>query len=209
MKKTVKDKIKKIWRFPYKKYFQSKTRNSNVRILSSNCIGGLLYHDMGKSFDSPTINCTVKGMDFIDMCRDYDQYFRVAPVLAEVSPQGYPIADVNGIRVNCVHYKSIDEFSAIWERRCERFLTKDDVEIVVISCDDQIRTAEEIEAFHNLPYRKVCFTVNPEPKYPEFIYVPGYDGQESVGDLTRYADFTGKRIFQKYFDFIGFLNNKL
>ncbi len=209
MRKAIKEKIKKIWRFPYKKYFQSKTRNCNVRILSSNCIGGLLYHDMGKSFDSPTINCTVFGMDFIEMCKNPEKYFGTVPALVGKHEQGYPIADVNGLKVNCVHYKTIDDFNDKWLRRCERFLENVDEEIVVISCDAQIRTAEEIEAFHNLPYRKVCFTVNPKPEYPEFVYVPGYDGQESVGDLTRYTDITGRRVFQKHFDFVRFLNNKV
>ena len=208
MKKSIKEKIKKIWRFPYKKYFQMKTKGSNVRILSSNCIGGLLYHDMGKSFDSPTINCTVFGMDFIELCNNPEKYFTIVPTFSGKHKQGYPIADVGGIKVNCVHYKNIDDFNEKWLRRCERFLLNSEKEIVVISCDAQIKTDEEIEAFHNLPYRKVCFTVNPEPKYPEFVYVPCYADQERVGDLTAYAGLTGERIFQKYFNFIEFLNGK-
>ena len=29
----------------------------NVTFISQNCIGGVIYHDMGQKFLSPTINC--------------------------------------------------------------------------------------------------------------------------------------------------------
>jgi hypothetical protein len=69
---------------------------------------------------------------------------------ASISGIAYaPIADVGGIKVNCVHYKNIDDFNEKWLRRCERFLLNSEKEIVVISCDAQIKTDEEIEALRS------------------------------------------------------------
>lgn len=206
MNKDFKDKLKKIWRAPLVKSMTRKTGDRRVRILATSCMGGVLYHDIGKPFDSPTINLTIAGMDFIKLCSDPEYYMTHIPTLKDVSPQGYPIADVAGLRVNAVHYKDIEDFNDQWMRRCKRFLEKTDEEILLIASDAQIRTDEEIEAFHALPYRKVCFTVRENVPYEEFIYVPGYEGQDAVGDLTRYADFTGKRVFEKYFDFVKWIN---
>lgn len=206
MKKDVKEKVKKIWRAPLVKSMTRRTGDKRVRILATNCMGGILYHDIGKPFDSPTINLTIGGMDFIRLCENPEYYMNQIPTLRDVSPQGYPIADVAGLRVNGVHYKDLDDFNDKWIRRCKRFLENENEEILLIASDAQIQTDEEIEAFHNLPYRKVCFTCKKDMPYEEFIYVPGYDGQDTVGDLTRYAGYTGKRVFEKYFDFVKWIN---
>ena len=208
MKKALKEKIKKIWRAPLVKYMTTKTRGTRVRILATNCMGGILYHDTGKPFDSPTINLTISGMDFIKLCNDPEHYMTQYPVLADVSPQGYPIADVGGIRVNGVHYKDIDDFSDKWLRRGARFLEQKDAEILVIASDAQIKTDEEIESFHNLPYRKVCFTIRKDIPYDEFVFVEAFSGMEAMGDLTRYTGLIGKRIFEKEFDFVKWLSTK-
>ncbi len=206
MKKDIKEKIKKIWRAPLVRSMTRGTGDKRVRILATSCMGGILYHDIGKPFDSPTINLTIAGMDFIKLCNNPEFYMNQIPTLREVSSQGYPIADVAGLRVNGVHYKDIEDFKDKWLRRCKRFLENNDAEILVIASDAQIRTEEEIEAFRALPYRKVCFTVKKDLPYEEFVYVSGYEGQDTVGDLTRYRGIMGKRVFEKYFDFVKWIN---
>lgn len=206
MKKDLKDKVKKIWRQPLVNYMTRKTGNKRIRILSTNCMGGILYHDTGKPFDSPTINCTISGMDFINLCEDPDYYMTRTPALHSTSAQGYPIADVGGIKVKGVHYRGIDDFSDKWLRRGARFLEQKDAEILVIASDAQIKTDEEIEAFHNLPYRKVCFTVRSDIPYEEFVTVDAFRESGEMGDLTRYSGLLGKRIFEKEFDFVKWIN---
>ncbi len=209
LKKALKEKLKKIWRKPLVNYMTKKTGDKRIRILATNCMGGILYHDTGKPFDSPTINCTVSGMDFIKLCENPDYYMIQIPTLHSISPQGYPIADVGGIKVNGVHYKDIDDFSDKWLRRGARFLEQKDAEILVIASDAQIKTDEEVEAFHKLPYRKVCFTIREDIPYEEFIIVNAFKGKDAMGDLTRYAGLLGKRIFENEFDFVKWINNKM
>ena len=40
----------------------------NVTILSMNCTGGILYHELGLPFLSPTINLYIQAEDFIRFC---------------------------------------------------------------------------------------------------------------------------------------------
>ncbi len=207
-KKKIKNKIKKIWRYPLMRKMKKQGADCNVRILASNCVGGLLYHDMGKPFTSPTINMTIEGADFIKLCNNPEEYLKCTPVFEKTSPEGYPVANLNGILINCVHYHDFEDFKTQWLRRSQRFLEHPEQEIVVMACDMQIHSNEDVEAFHKIPHRKVCYTMRKDIPYDEFLYVPGYDNLPAVGDLTRYADYKGTRIFEKYFDCIKWLKNE-
>jgi len=208
LKKKIKDKVKKIWRYPLMRKMKKEGADCNVRILASNCIGGLLYHDIGKEFTSPTINLTIGGEDFIKLCNNPEYYLTCEPVFEKTSPQGYPVANLNGILIYGVHYKDFDDLKNQWMRRSRRFLEHSEQEILVMTCDSFLTSNELVEKFHSLPYRKVCYTKNPVCPYEEFVYVPGYESSDTIGDLTRYADYKGTRIFEKYFDCIKWLKNE-
>lgn len=132
-------------------------------------------------------------------------YLKESPVFECMSEYGFPIAILRDIRVQCVHYESFEQFKEQWQRRSRRFLMHEDSEIFVIATDSQLRTDEAIEAFHQLPYRKVCFTGSEKISYEEFIYTPGCKSGVT-GDLTKYVDYKGTRVFEKYFDCIRWLN---
>ena len=38
--------------------------NSNFTIISNNCAGGIMYHDLGERFNSPTVNLMFYASDF-------------------------------------------------------------------------------------------------------------------------------------------------
>ena len=49
--KTVKEWIKKVWRAPLCRTMRKRLKNKNFVILSSNCVGGTLLHDLGLRFE--------------------------------------------------------------------------------------------------------------------------------------------------------------
>lgn len=208
VKLKIKNLIKKIWRFPLRRKMTKQCKNCDKRILASNCIGGLLYHDINKPFTSPTINIVIREEDFIKLCEKPEHYLATEPVFEKTSPQGYPIANLDGILIYGVHYPDFETFKKQWIRRSNRFLKHTEQEIVVISCDAQIRSEENISRFHALPYRKICYTKRNDIPYKEFVHVPGFEKSEHVGDLTAYADWKGTRIFEKYFDCVKWLRNE-
>ena len=61
--------------------------------------------------------------------------------------------------------------------------------------------------FSKLPYPKVLFKSNNTINYDIEIYIPGSDKRDNVGGLLRYAGVSGIRLFEKYFDFVGWLNS--
>lgn len=116
-----------------------------------------MLHDIHKPFNTPTINTIIDDLDFIKLCKTPHKYFNIEPTFAGESKWGFPLANVGDILINCVHYKTFDEFKQIWLRRAKRFLENDHQEIIVIATDSQLKTAEAIHEFCILPYRKICF----------------------------------------------------
>lgn len=64
--------VKETGRMPLKLYMRSRLQISNVRLIASNCVGGVLLHDLGLQFQTPTINMTVSP--FGRFCSNLDYY---------------------------------------------------------------------------------------------------------------------------------------
>lgn len=203
--KNMKEKLKEIWRMPMKMSMRRRLRTKKVRIVSSMCAGGILYHDLGLQFLSPTINMTIEPFGLF--CENLERYLSV-PIDAWQSHThptgGYPVLEYFDVTLKGVHYYTTEEMKEAWSRRVKRFWNED-APIVVIASDAQIKTDEDIERFHRLPYKKVCFT-NKKIPYDEFIYIPGYDDQPYVGDILRYTDVWGTRVFEKYLDCVKWID---
>lgn len=170
-------------------------------MISCNCIGGALSNDLGQQFRSPTVNLIIPG--YLKFAGNLKYYLNTPMVRGKVTPQGWPIGMVGDIQILGVHYQSYEDLSQAWERRRKR-VNFDNV--FLIATDEYIKTPQDIETFSKLPYPKVLFKSNNEINYDFEIYIPGSSKRDNVGDLLRYADVSGIRLFEKYFDCIGWLN---
>ena len=50
--------------------------NNEITILSSNCLGGLLYDRLGLKFYSPTINTLIPSDQFVRFVLNYEEYLK-------------------------------------------------------------------------------------------------------------------------------------
>lgn len=181
-----------------------KLKNRNFVIIASNCIGGVLLHDLGMRFDTPTINLTIPK--FISFVERYQYYLAIEPKYNEEKSVNYPVFDIDDIEINAIHY-SKEEFLSSWNKRKTRFLKRiaDGAEIIVFAADSQMREERAFERFSMLPYRKVAFSAKKREDNC-VVYLPKYNNCDTVGDLTRYSDVFGRRVFERYFDCVDFLN---
>ena len=53
---------------------RKRNRLKKATILCSNCIGGLLLHDLGLRFDSPTVNLFFTAHDFVSFISNLNYY---------------------------------------------------------------------------------------------------------------------------------------
>ncbi len=193
---------KEIWRKPYQMHLRRKLKVHDFCLISCNCIGAVLSHDLGEQFRSPTVNLTVKP--FLPFIQNLEYHMSISPVyIGQHEKQGYPICKLGDITINGVHYHEPNEMIATWEKRKKRI---DQKRIFVIATDEYIRTEEELEQFARLPYPKVLFTSKPTCRYDFEAYIPGFETEACVGDILRYEGIFGARKFEKYFDCVKWLN---
>lgn len=186
---------------------RSRLKNSGFTIISQNCVGGCVYHDLGLRFLSPTVNLWFPFPDFLRLCEDLGGY--LAEPLGFLPDQGigYPVAMLGDVRVFFMHYASEGEARGAWERRAARVNLSN---AFVMACDrDGFSGGADAQAFEALPCKdKVLFTSRPYPGCPSALALPDFAGKPEVGILTDYRDILGRRHYERGFDVVSFLNRE-
>ncbi len=209
MKKSkIKEIIKEIWRFPYRFVQSKKLRNHSFSIISANCIGGVLYHDLREQFRSPTINLIIP--EFIKFVEKLDYYLDTEPIIGPNTDKGEPTIIIDEIVVVGVHYRTGEHLLLDWNRRRQRVNRQN---IYVMANDHFVKTEEDFELYDRLPYKKVCFVSNERcnsqgKAYEWQVVCPEFKNMKTVGDVLRYRGVFGQRIFEKRFDCVRWLNEK-
>lgn len=169
-------------------------------IISCNCIGGLVYHDLGYQFRSPTINLFIPMPDFIYFCLDLENYLSKELVELkndESDNKNYPVGLLGGdIRIHFMHYVSFQEAYDSWNRRKSRVFFD---RIFVIASDRDGFDESMLKDFSKIPYNKVLFThKNIEEEY--CVQIKKDKKLSTVRVLTDYINIFGVRRYEYYFD---------
>ncbi len=161
--------LKALGRFLATRHRKALLKNHSFSIISNTCIGGVITHNVGEQFRSPTVNLIIFEDQFLIFCRHLREYSNCPvekPTLDE-SEQfqhlNYPVGILRGGTVNLpdinlyfVHYKSFEEAREKWVERYKR-VNYDDLFIIM---DRGLDAKDEIlDEFYQLPYEhKVFFT---------------------------------------------------
>lgn len=210
MKNKIKNFVKmvmydKIGRFNRKiirnKVEQSKLENTNFSIISQNCIGSIMYHDLNEKFCSPTINMLFEANDFIKFLTNIKMYLCEEIIFKEQNEM-YPVGMLKDIEIKFVHYKTKEEALEKWNIRKKRINWDN---LFIIACDDNM-TEETIKMFQELKFKnKILFTNNKNHIIKDSIYICNIFDKADAR-LLNFCDITGKRYYQKYFDYVKWLN---
>lgn len=182
---------------------KKRMNNQEFSIISSDCIGGLVYHDLQMQFKSPTINMAIPAHSFVKLCSNLKYYMQIDPEEVE-SEEPYPVMRIGDVILNGIHYHSFEELRDKWNERKKRinyenlfmiFTTKD-------GFDDTL-----LELIEKIPGNKVLFSNKPY-KYDWCCYLPEFANEDKVGDLTRYVGLLGYKFYDYHFDMIEWLNGK-
>ncbi len=189
-----------------------KYRNKKMRkklkiypsIITNHCIGGIISHDLGLKFLSPTVNLKILPDDFIKFVENLNKYLNAEFVKIE-SDLPYPVAKLDDITVYFVHYKTFDEAVEKWNERKKR-IDFNNIRVIMTARDGAKN--ETLERFDKLPYKKVVFDEKPHPELQSAVYVHRKGGKP-LGNvyISDIVSVTGKRAFEiTGFDLIEFLN---
>lgn len=203
--------VRKYWR---NRYERNKLLNTDFTILSNTCIGGIISHDMGLKFLSPTINLYIRPQEFVKLISDLDYYLSLEMVEIQ-HPAPYPVAMLGDITLYLKHYETFEDAKKKWEERCER-INKNKIYLMMTDRDfsppDKKREACDktvLEAFDKLPYKKVCFTGCKYENLHSCKAVSKNKDGDCVNIITDIVSYSGKRLYQyaDQFDYIEWLND--
>lgn len=184
---------------------RKRLQHTDFTIISQNCVGGVLYHDLGLQFLSPTINLAFDGEDFMKFISNLDYYLSVELKEYATDIVEYPVGILDDVEVRFVHYKSFAEAKQKWDERKKRINRQ---KILVIATDrDGMFKKELLEKFDALPYSKIMYTSHDPQEYNWMVYCKCWKNKPSVGVMTGIADFGGHRFYEKYVDIVEVINS--
>lgn len=156
-----------------------------ISIISQNCIGGALYHDLGLPFLSPTINAFFFEPDFVRFVSNLRHYMGQELVMRW--GEDYPIGILDDITIHFMHYETCTEAKEAWERRKTRINWG---KILVIATDRNGFNDSVFDDWKKITYPKILFTV--QKKYAsdsDSVYFPEYEANGFVPDLIPNREF--------------------
>ena len=207
--KKVRNKLEQyFWTHKHKRVkedYIKRYHGNNPTIISCNCIGGIIYHELGLKFLSPTINLYMNCEDFIKFCENMEHYLS----LEIVEYQGdiereYPLGMLGDLLLYFVHYNSLDEAREKWNSRKQR-MNMDN--IFIIANDRDGFNMDLLDRFSRLPYKnKKIFTHLPYENYSDVVYLKGYENEPQIEGLM-YRTKGGHYLIDQ-FDWVEWLNNE-
>ena len=195
--------------------FQNSNKNKDFTLIARDCIGGVLYHQLGLKFLSPTINLFFTPEDFNYFClylKDYIDCDLKESIEADID---YPVGvlapeDKKPIKVHFMHYESYSEAEAKWNERKKRINWDNIYVCSSFAYYKEIATftPELVSMWNKIAYKKVLLV---DKKY-------GFDDEfviQQPKECLEYAwllfspdkNNEWRRTFND-FNFIKFLNEK-
>lgn len=192
---------------------RKRLHNANFTILCNNCNGGIICHELGQRFNSPTVNMFFYNDHFIRFCEDLDYYlscelYPCANPNHKPTDIEYPIMNLGEgekmLELHFLHYKTVEDVVDTWKRRLAR-INRHNMFILFTHFDPAID--EWVERVDRLPFKHKASLVN--KSYTEIksaIYIPGYE-TEGLGNLGLFRNLVGGKRMDGW-DFVGWLNKE-
>lgn len=167
---------------------------------------GVISHELGLRFNSPTVNLFFKPSDYLKFITDLHRYCEIELVEMLDQDKPYPVGKLDDITVYFMHYDNFKEAKKQWDVRKKR-INYENLFFMMIQRDGC--TYQDIQQFDNLKYKnKVVFTSKPMPEINSSFYIKGSIVNDEVNDICGYkSKFSGKRWIDD-FDYVSFLNEE-
>lgn len=124
--------------------------NKDFSIISSNCNGGCILHDLGMRFNSPFVNLWIKPQDFLKLLKDIHHYLSCDIVFTKEEGINYPIGLLDDVRIYFQHYKTEQEAKSKWMDRVKRINYSN---LFVMFSDRDGCTESDLKEFDQMSYK--------------------------------------------------------
>ena len=199
--------INKLQRKAINKTFQQRLTNQGMSVISANCVGAFILHDLNQPFNSPFVNLYLDPSDFVRYLQNI-AFYQAQRLQFIQTEKPYPVGLLDDLKVHFMHYHSEKEAKEKWEARSQR-LDFDNLFIMMTDKDGgKGAKYEDLQALDNLPYpNKVVFTHKPYPELKSAFYIKGFENEGEVGDLFTFSGWNGEKYYDQ-FDYVSWFNQK-
>ncbi|MGQ0285636.1 DUF1919 domain-containing protein [Pasteurellaceae bacterium 22721_9_1] len=182
---------------------RKRIKNTSPTVISSNCTGAFMLHDLQLRFDSPFVNLYLTPKDFIRYLSKMD-FYRNQPLEFIETEKGYPVGKLADLTIHFMHYHSEQEAAKKWQERTARMNLDN---LFILMTDRDGCTYEDLVEFDRLPFaNKVVFTYKDYPELKSAVKISGFSELGMVGDLFENTGLFGKRYYDQ-FDYVEWFNN--
>lgn len=173
--------------------------NSDITIISPNCLAAELYWILGLRFNSPTINTSMTRKDYLKFCKNIKSYLSKEPVFIEEN--GIIKAMIDDIEIRFLHATDLKRECSAWKRRIQRV----NYDKLLFIFDDRGLTEEMLKEIKDFPYRKILLCGKDLP----YSWCKKLRPDET-GAVFLYNDKTSDGLwkFAKLWDFLPLINEK-
>lgn len=205
MKVLIRKTYRKISRFIQR----WRLNNKNFTILAPTCIAGVIYHELGEQFLSPTINLWMYDKDFLKFVHNLDEYLSYdLKFVSGIDPT--PTAYCGDILIHFNHYKTEEDANSKWEERKAR-INRDNLFIIMADQPDGgVITHEDMLSLKDVNCKgKVVFTVKDYDDMDYLVHLP----KDPVKDCVNMYMFDKSPILGRYrwervWDYVRWLNRE-
>lgn len=191
-------------RFWINRRLRHRLNNHGMTVISANCLGAFILHDLKQPFNSPFVNLYLMPKDFLRYLQNI-RFYQQQDLTFISTDKSYPVGKLADIEIHFMHYHSEQEAREKWQTRTARM---DLNNLFIMMTDRDGVTEEDIQQFDQLPFKnKVMFTHKPYENLPSTFYIRGFETQDQVGDLFLFSGWNGKKYYDQ-FDFVRWFNQQ-
>ena len=184
---------------------RKKLKNEDFSLISNDCTGAFILHDLGVRFNSPFVNLWIKPKDYIKLLSCLEDYMDEELYFIEELGIHYPIGVLKDIRIYFQHYTSKEEAKEKWNTRKNR-INYDN--LFILFNDRNGCDFSDLTSFDNLKYtKKIVFTNKANTGLNSTFYIKGFDEQDNVGQLFEYMPHKAGIKYYDQFDYVNWLNS--
>lgn len=176
-----------------------------LTVVSSNCTGSLVCHEIGLRFNSPFVNLWIQPKDYLKLIENLPVYMEKELIFTDDRSVNYPVALLGDVKIYFQHYKTEDEAKSKWEQRKHR-MNYNHICYMMVQKDGC--TYDDIKYFDSMPLKnKVIFTSKPYPEFESASYIKGFEKRGEIKHMYEFESLISLKKYYYQFDMINFLKN--
>lgn len=197
----------KLPRVIYHKRKARKYDKGSISLLCNNCTGGVILHDMGLRFDTPTINVDIRNAEeylyFVENIEHFiDSEVHEIELEKYDLPAGYLIYNNKKVDIVFTHYKNFEAGKRKWQERMKRL----DLSNIYVIYEGPKVSEDFMERFSKLPYKKAVISSKRDNLKWNFYHGFDFYREWKPGKILEYKSWFSVKRFLDDFDYIKFLN---